>query len=52
MVAYCHGPYCAFAPGAAAVLRERGYSATQLEDGLPEWQAAGLPIDVEAKPVA
>jgi rhodanese-related sulfurtransferase len=47
VVAYCRGPYCAFAPEAVAVLRRRGYAATQLEDGLPEWAAAGLPVEVE-----
>jgi rhodanese-related sulfurtransferase len=48
VVAYCRGPYCAFAPEAVAVLRQRGYRATQLEDGLPEWAAAGLPVEVES----
>jgi rhodanese-related sulfurtransferase/DNA-binding transcriptional ArsR family regulator len=47
VVAYCRGPFCAFAPEAVAVLRRRGYTATQLEDGLPEWAAAGLPVEVE-----
>jgi rhodanese-related sulfurtransferase len=47
VVAYCRGPFCAFAPEAVAVLRRRGYQATQLEDGLPEWAAAGLPVEVE-----
>ena len=44
IVAYCRGPYCAFAHEAVAVLREEGFSARRLEDGLPEWQAAGLAI--------
>jgi rhodanese-related sulfurtransferase len=47
VVAYCRGPYCAFAPEAVALLRRRGFTATQLEDGLPEWAAAGLPVEVE-----
>jgi rhodanese-related sulfurtransferase/biotin operon repressor len=50
VVAYCRGPYCAFAPEAVAVLRRRGYTAMQLEDGLPEWAAAGLPVELGAKP--
>jgi rhodanese-related sulfurtransferase/predicted transcriptional regulator len=41
IVAYCRGPYCAFAHEAVAVLREEGFSAWRLEDGLPEWEAAG-----------
>jgi rhodanese-related sulfurtransferase len=44
IVAYCRGPYCAFAHEAVAVLREEGFSARRLEDGLPEWEAAGLAV--------
>jgi rhodanese-related sulfurtransferase len=44
VVAYCRGPYCAFAHEAVAKLREAGVSARRLEDGLPEWQAAGLAV--------
>jgi rhodanese-related sulfurtransferase len=44
IVAYCRGPYCAFAHEAVAVLRQAGFSARRLEDGLPEWQAAGLAV--------
>ena len=44
IVAYCRGPYCAFAHEAGVLLREAGVSARRLEDGLPEWQAAGLAV--------
>jgi rhodanese-related sulfurtransferase len=44
VVAYCRGPYCAFAHEAVVLLREAGVSAWRLEDGLPEWQAAGLAV--------
>jgi rhodanese-related sulfurtransferase len=44
IVAYCRGPYCAFAHNAVDLLREAGFSARRLEDGLPEWQAAGLAV--------
>jgi len=44
VVAYCRGPYCAFAHKAVRVLRQAGFRARRLEDGLPEWKAAGLPI--------
>src|SRR5918995_2846859 len=40
IVAYCRGPYCAFAHEAVAVLREEGFTARRLEDGLPEWRGA------------
>jgi rhodanese-related sulfurtransferase len=44
VVAYCRGPYCAFAHEAVVLLREAGVLARRLEDGLPEWQAAGLAV--------
>ena len=44
IVAYCRGPYCAFAHEAVAVLGAEGFTARRLEDGLPEWQAAGLAV--------
>jgi rhodanese-related sulfurtransferase len=44
IIAYCRGPYCAFAHEAVAVLREEGFEARRLEDGMPEWEAAGLAV--------
>ena len=44
IVAYCRGPFCAFAHEAVALLRREGFSARRLVDGLPEWQAAGLAL--------
>jgi rhodanese-related sulfurtransferase len=44
IVAYCRGPYCAFAHEAVELLRDEGFTARRLEDGLPEWQAAGLAV--------
>lgn len=44
IVAYCRGPYCVFSFEAVSLLRNRGFRIHRLEDGLPEWQAAGLPI--------
>lgn len=44
VVAYCRGPYCVYAHQAVRLLRSRGYAARRLEDGLPEWAAAGLPV--------
>jgi rhodanese-related sulfurtransferase len=44
IVAYCRGPYCAFAHEAVAVLRGAGFAARRLQDGLPEWRAAGLAV--------
>jgi rhodanese-related sulfurtransferase/DNA-binding transcriptional ArsR family regulator len=48
VVAYCRGPYCMFSYEAVAQLRKQGYEARRLEDGYPEWKAAGLPIETSA----
>jgi ArsR family transcriptional regulator len=47
IVAYCRGPYCVFAFEAVAALRDAGFQARRLEDGLPHWRAAGLPVERE-----
>ena len=44
IVAYCRGPYCVLSYEAVAALRAKGFKARRLEDGLPEWRAAGLPV--------
>jgi rhodanese-related sulfurtransferase/DNA-binding transcriptional ArsR family regulator len=44
IVAYCRGPYCVLSYEAVAALRARGFTIHRLEDGLPEWRAAGLPV--------
>jgi rhodanese-related sulfurtransferase/DNA-binding transcriptional ArsR family regulator len=46
IVAYCRGPYCVLSYEAVAMLRARGFKIRRLEDGLPEWRAAGLPVEV------
>ena len=50
VVAYCRGPLCLLAPQAVAALRDRGRPARCLEDGMPEWRQAGLPVAVGAGP--
>jgi rhodanese-related sulfurtransferase/predicted transcriptional regulator len=45
VVAYCRGPYCVLSFEAVALLRERGFDARRLEDGYPEWAAAGHAVD-------
>ena len=45
MVAYCRGPYCVFSDEAVALLRSRGYRARRLRQGLPDWRAAGMPVE-------
>ena len=50
VVAYCRGPYCVMSFEAVEKLRKRGMRARRLENGLPEWRAAGLPVVQEPKP--
>lgn len=45
VVPYCRGPYCVLSYEAVAELRMRGFNAFRLEDGYPEWKAAGLPTE-------
>jgi rhodanese-related sulfurtransferase/DNA-binding MarR family transcriptional regulator len=45
VVAYCRGPWCVLSFEAVARLRQAGFQARRLQDGLPEWRRAGLPVD-------
>jgi rhodanese-related sulfurtransferase/biotin operon repressor len=45
VIAYCRGPYCLMSYDAVELLRKRGLKARRLEDGLPEWRVAGLPVE-------
>jgi rhodanese-related sulfurtransferase/DNA-binding transcriptional ArsR family regulator len=45
VVAYCRGPYCLMSFDAVEKLRKRGFKAKRLQDGYPEWRAAGLPVE-------
>jgi rhodanese-related sulfurtransferase/predicted transcriptional regulator len=40
IVAYCRGPFCAYAHEAVRRLQESGREARRLEDGWPEWRLA------------
>jgi len=44
IVAYCRGTYCVLSNEAVAALRAKGYHIRRLEDGFPEWKAAGLAV--------
>jgi len=48
VVAYCRGPYCVLSYEAVALLRTRGFKARRLQDGLPEWRAAGFRLSSKA----
>jgi rhodanese-related sulfurtransferase/predicted transcriptional regulator len=43
VVAYCRGPFCAYAHDAVRRLQAAGRSARRLEEGWPEWRLAAKP---------
>lgn len=45
IVAYCRGPFCLMSDEAVKLLRQRGYTAHKITDGVTEWSAGGLPIE-------
>ncbi|MBA3596458.1 MAG: metalloregulator ArsR/SmtB family transcription factor [Methylibium sp.] len=45
VVAYCRGPFCLMAKDAVELLRNKGYQAFHLTDGVAEWRAKGLPVE-------
>jgi rhodanese-related sulfurtransferase/predicted transcriptional regulator len=45
VVAYCRGPFCAYAHDAVRTLQAAGRRARRLEEGWPEWRLAGGPTD-------
>src|SRR3954447_99846 len=48
IVAYCRGPFCAYAHEAVRQLRAEGRSARRLTDGWPEWRLAHQPTSPRA----
>lgn len=46
IVAYCRGPFCLLSEEAVALLTARGYRVRKIFDGVSEWQAAGLPVEL------
>ncbi len=45
LVVYCRGPLCVIADDALAVLSEAGWKVARLEEGIAEWQQAGLVLE-------
>ena len=45
VIAYCRGRYCVYSLEAVTLLRKNGYRARRVEQGLPDWRAAGLPVE-------
>lgn len=46
VVAYCRGPYCVLAIQAVEFLREKGFNAVRLEEGIQDWRAMGFSVAV------
>jgi rhodanese-related sulfurtransferase/DNA-binding transcriptional ArsR family regulator len=44
IVAYCRGPFCLLSDEALQLLRNKGFKARKILQGVSEWQAAGLPL--------
>lgn len=44
IIAYCRGPYCVWAKEAADILRNQGFKARHIRDGVQDWAASGLPL--------
>ena len=49
IVVYCSGYGCEASHVVARRLREKGFDAAILDEGLPAWQDAGLPMDNEPR---
>jgi rhodanese-related sulfurtransferase len=49
IVVYCSGYGCEASHLVARKLREKGIAAAILDEGLPAWQDAGLPLDAEPR---
>jgi rhodanese-related sulfurtransferase len=47
IVAYCRGPYCVLAIRAVEMLREKGFRAVRLEDGVQDWRSRGYAVEAE-----
>jgi rhodanese-related sulfurtransferase len=45
VVAYCRGPYCVMALDAVELLRNKGFNAHRMEQGVVEWRARGWRIE-------
>jgi rhodanese-related sulfurtransferase/DNA-binding transcriptional ArsR family regulator len=47
IVAYCRGPYCVMAVEAVELLRQQGFLAHRMEEGVVDWRARGWRVESE-----
>lgn len=45
IVAYCRGPYCVMAVEAVELLRNKGFTAHRMEQGVVDWRARGWRVE-------
>lgn len=45
VIAYCRGPYCVMALEAVELLREKGFEAHRMEQGVADWRARGWAVE-------
>lgn len=45
IIAYCRGPFCVMSEAAVQLLAGHGFQIRKIQDGVSEWQAAGLPVE-------
>ena len=50
VIAYCRGPYCVWSGQAVEVLKQHGYQAGHLADGVIDWRARGYKVATGANP--
>ena len=50
LIVYCSGYGCEASHVVARQLRERGFPAVILDEGLPAWEDEGYALDTEARP--
>lgn len=45
IVAYCRGPFCSWSAEAVHILKAAGFEALRTDDGVVEWQSAGVALE-------
>ena len=45
ILAYCRGPFCLWGKEAVDLLRDQGFQATRLQNGVSEWRAQGHRVE-------
>ena len=49
IVAYCRGPFCLWGKEAVELLRDQGFQATRLQQGVSEWRAHGQRVETSTQ---